>query len=155
MEENFQRSVDFVLMWECEWDEDAGGTIFGVTKKWWPEDFEKMLPMNSEDRRIYAIEFYYREFWSKNGCRTLDWPLDIIVFDTAVNQGSSMALDLLNDACLICSCGNWKDYLLRRIQKYVSLKGQVQEGWLNRVLEGWPDKPGLYRLIREMKGGAK
>lgn len=141
MTETFPKAVAFVLKWE-KWKSnipgDKGGpTIWGVSSYWFPEDYKKMVGMSMEESREYAKEFYRREFWNQTGCDGWEWPLDILVFNCAVNQGKKLAISLLAR-----SKDDWRDYLFRQMQAYVNIKGQVMEGWLNRTIE-------LYRTIKE------
>jgi len=58
----------------------------------------------------------------------------MIVFDSAVNLGKERAKSLLAEA------KGWEDYLLLRIEKYLSYRKKYPQfifGWLNRVIDLW------------------
>lgn len=119
---------------------DPGGkTRFGISEKWFPHDYALVANMGEADAKAYAEEFYERAFWTPMGCDTFAHPLDIMVFDAAVNQGKAAA-----QACLYFT-HNWRDYLLCRIQKYAETKNEelFLKGWDDRILTLW----NKYRLV--------
>lgn len=118
---------------------DRGGmTIWGISERWFPEDVKKMKNMTVEDAKEYAKEFYRVNFWMKLDCDTLPYPLDIIVFDTAVNCGLNVAKKILSQVG-----GNWRDYIFRRMFYYLLVtktrenQNTFLKGWLNRCLSLW------------------
>jgi len=130
MRSNWPIALEFVLNHEGGYwlDPKGGETNFGISKRWHPNvDIKNLTPEK-------AAEIYLNEYWTPAGCDNLQWPFDIMAFDTAVNQGAYRAEELLDNAL------NWHDYLMKRIKRYVDLKGQVMEGWINRVYD-------LYSLI--------
>lgn len=141
MDTTFLRAVEFAFRWEKYYSnnsKDPGGeTIWGVSSRWFPEEVKVMKKMTEAEAREYAKEFYRREFWNRLNCDNLSYPFDWIIFDTAVNQGMVPAKQLFAHAQ-----GDFKDFLLQRIFRYVALPGQVLEGWINRV-------ESLYKEIRE------
>ncbi len=132
MDPNFKKCMAFVLKMEGGyWDDPSGGpTKFGISQKWHPKVDVKNLTIEQ------AIEIYYTEYWLPNDCDVWEWPTCLLVFDTAVNQGAAVARRLQHEST------DWRDFLFRRIRAYVDLKGQVMEGWLNRVL-------ALYEFIKK------
>ena len=141
MTDNFSRAVEFVLKWE-KWKSndpnDRGGkTIWGVASRWYPQEVAMMEKMTEADSRAFAVEFYRKKYWEAVGADKLPYPLDMCAFDCSVNQGVGLARSILAK-----SDGDWREFLLRRIERYVSLPGQVMEGWLNRVND-------LRKIIRE------
>jgi len=117
---------------------DKGGyTIWGVSERYFPEDVKNMAEMNSEASRQYALNFYKREFWDKLGCDNLEFPLNIIAFDTSVNCGIHTAKKFLNET------KDWKDYLFKRIMYYSILVREKPDkivflrGWINRCVSLW------------------
>lgn len=130
MSNNFDRSIAFVLKHEGGYvndPRDAGGeTNYGISKRAYPELDIKALTV------VEATEIYRRDYWQKAGCDALDWPLCLVVLDTAVNMGVGKAQDF-NDRAL-----NWSDYLFMRIEHYVGLNQPAfLRGWINRCLDLW------------------
>ena len=134
----FEKAVNFVLKWEGGYSNtpnDPGGeTKYGISKRSYPDVDIKNLTLEQ------AKEIYRRDFWRAGGCDNLEFPLDAVVLDTAVNCGVERAKKFLGEA------SDWKDYLLRRVQYYTRLKGAryFLKGWVNRVVD-------LYNMIKESK----
>ena len=81
----FEDALKFVLKWEGGYSNDpndpGGETKFGISKRSYPNLDIKNLTLKQ------AKEIYFQNYWLKAGCDKLTSPLDIIVFDTAVNMG--------------------------------------------------------------------
>jgi lysozyme family protein len=131
VKENFQKSLDFVLRWEGEYSFDpadpGGETHWGISKRAYPAMDIKNLT------RTQAQEIYFHDYWLRAGCDDLPWPMDIIVFDTAVNMGIPRAKTLFQDSI------DWKEYLFMRIGAYTLIVQprtlKFLKGWINRVLD--------------------
>ena len=131
----FEVALNFVLKWEGGYvndPRDSGGeTKFGISKKAYPNLDIKNLTQQQ------AGEIYRSDYWEKAGCEGISTPLNLVVFDTAVNCGVKKAGEMLK----FCG-GEWVDYLFLRVAHYVSLNKSVYlRGWLNRVID-------LYKLCR-------
>jgi len=127
LESDFERAVEFVLKWEGGYvkDDPGGETNFGISKNSYPE-------LDISSLTVEQVKpIYYQDYWLKAGCDELNQPLDIIVFDTAVNMGVSKAKEFLEES------SDWKDYLFLRIEFYTeSSKSNVYlRGWINRVVD--------------------
>ena len=139
MKENFEEAIKFILKWEGGYTNDpndpGGETNFGISKRSYPHEDIKNMTIKR------AKEIYYQNYWLKAECDKLPTPLDVIVFDTAVNCGRSRAKEFM-----LSSLG-WQDYLFRRIEFYAGLKTAKYylRGWVNRVID-------LYHLIKDIKG---
>lgn len=137
MQDNFQRSLEFVLAHEggekvTKNPHDPGGTTkWGISQRAYPHlDIESLT-------REQAEGIYYADYWHKAGCDDIPWPMDCILFDTAVNLGVSGALKILDGSDSPVS------FLFRRARKYVSLKKPMfLGGWINRVID-------LYEFTRQ------
>ena len=73
-------------------DPDGGLTNFGISQKQNPDVDVAHL---TRDR---AIIIYHNRYWVTMHCDVMRWPLNFLVFDTAVNQGPRSAADLLQQA---------------------------------------------------------
>lgn len=124
---DFDKAVEFTLEWEGGYtndlDDPGGETNWGISKKAHPDlDIFNLT-------REQAVEIYREEYWKGAFCDTYSWPLNLVIFDTAVNCGVGRTLDWLLYA------DNWKDLLLRRINHYVKLNNKKYlQGWLNRCM---------------------
>ena len=141
MKENFNLALGFVLRWEggyCNHPSDPGGeTNFGISKRAYPDVDIKALT------KFEAGQIYRKDYWDKIGGDDLPWPMDICVFNCAVNCGRGRAILFQNGAY------NWQDFLLRQIAHYVSLSTAKEflRGWIARTIDLWrmiktqPPKP--------------
>jgi lysozyme family protein len=139
MNKIFPQAIKFVLSWEGGYSNDSkdpgGETNFGISKRTYPDLDIKNLTKEQ------AIEIYRRDYWGKAGCDYLQWPMDMIVFDTAVNLGVSAALKLAQKNMIPI------DYLFARIKYYAGLKGAAiyLSGWVNRVTALYSEIKGAHK----------
>jgi len=134
MTSNFQRCVDFVID-ELEGGDslvvDTGGaTRYGISSRGNPDVNVRELS------RTGAEEIYRKRYWEPLNCDTLAWPMDLIVFDTAVNQGPAFAHALASDP------GDYLEALMLRVERYAQSASDASRrvyfrGWINRVLKVW------------------
>ncbi len=128
MKTDLEQALDFVLKWEGGYVFDpldpGGETNFGISKRAYP-----MLDVKSLTREE-AADIYRHDYWDKAGCEGLSWPLDMVVFDTAVNLGVRRALEFLSRT------GVWQGYIIERIDYYNKLnKRRYMHGWINRAVD--------------------
>lgn len=131
MNDNFDKALAFVLKWEGGYsndpDDPGGETNFGIDKRSHPNIDVKNLTIDQ------AREIYKTEYWFNCDCQRKEWPLDIIVFDTAVNMGQKRAGILYQENPI------WQDFLIARIAYYLKIsdktKGKFLKGWMNRVVD--------------------
>ncbi len=142
MRENFDRTMDFVLKWEGYKSDDpadpGGRTIFGISAKAHPIEVAEMWDLPKEEALAKAKEIYLSDYWIPTDCDNLEYPMDLIVMDVAVNMGVGRSNEFKSQA------EDWKEYLLIRIQYYMKLKDKYPRfiiGWLNRVVN-------LYNYVR-------
>ncbi len=127
MKTDLERALDFVLKWEGGYVNDpkdpGGETKYGISKRAFP-----MLDIKDLTRGE-AADIYRHEYWEKAGCDGLSWPMNMVVFDTAVNLGVGRALDMLSRSRL------WRDYIIERIAYYNRLNNRRYiHGWINRAI---------------------
>lgn len=130
---DFERCVAFVLEREGGYindPSDSGGeTKFGISKKNNPSENIKALTIER------AKEIYKKRYWDQAGCESLDWPMNLVVFDTAVNMGVGRANGFKVQtqdpvAYLELRTEFYKSLAKRRPKDLKFLKG-----WLRRVAE--------------------
>lgn len=133
---NFDSAFDFVVSPEVEGeysndpDDPGRETKWGISKRAYPHLVIKNVSL-ADAKRIYL-----EDYWIKAGCDNLPSPLDICVFDCAVNQGVARAVHILADSA------TWQEYLLNRLTFYQRLGNRkFFSGWCNRVIN-------LYNRVR-------
>ena len=131
---DFDKCFDFLCKWEGWYSNDSsdfgGETILGISKNYWPEDFEVVKALPDNQKIGYARNFYEVNFWLHFNCDLYEYPLCLIIFDSRVNSGKSFYTD----------GDEWWDILFKRIKHH---NKRVQEnatqlkflrGWINRCL---------------------
>ena len=145
---NYEMAFEFTLKWEGEksYDKYGGETYFGITKRYFPKQYTTISKMEQvEDKVKYAKEFYKKNFWDKYHCNEVDYPLDILIFDTAVNipkaikKGYKVLSDLSSQekSAIVFLTMRIFEYL-KRVNKNKG-KRKFLRGWLNRC-KSWYDK---------------
>jgi len=126
---DFDRAIAFVFKWEGGYVNDprdpGGETHWGISKRAYP-----MLDIKDLQKEE-AADIYRHDYWEKSGADKLMWPLNLVVFDTAVNMGVRRAKDMLEEY------PHWKDYIIERIAHYARLRNfsVYGRGWINRVID--------------------
>lgn len=122
---------------------DPGGeTKFGISKAAYPN-------VDIQNLTIEQAQYYYqRDYWNPVLADKLPSPLDLYVFDAAVNQGVGRAIRILQEACKIPVDGyiggqtlaaaahlQPKMYLAQRVLHYVQDSDWDTEGkgWMMRL----------------------
>lgn len=124
----FDELVEFIFLKEGGYVNDPNDpgreTKYGISKRAYPnEDIKNM----TKER---AREIYRRDYWNKLNLDEVEFPMNLIMFDTAVNMGITAAKQLEGIS------SSWEDYLFRRIEYYsrlITAKFYLR-GWVNRVL---------------------
>ena len=126
---------------------DSGGlTKFGISQKSFPTlDIANLTLQGAKD-------IYYLDYWLAAKCDLLPYPLSAFVFDAAVNQGTSMAKKMLQEAARVKADGvigpvtldavkNDPDiahkFMTERALRYFGTSGfyRFGHGWLNRIFK--------------------
>lgn len=130
---DFQRSVDFVID-KLEGGQqlvtDPGGrTRYGISSRSHPNiDIIEL-------KREQAVEIYRNDYWDVCGCDKYPWPMDLIIFDAAVNQGTAYAQLLGSTA------SDYIEALLLRVERYAEVANNNPSrrryllGWINRLMK--------------------
>lgn len=128
---DFRQALTFVLKWEGGYvndpDDPGGETKWGISKHAHPElDIYNLTP--EQCARIYVDDY-----WMPAGCDGMDFPLNVVVFDTAVNVGVNRAVQWARGST------NADEYLDKKKAYYVGLVNsnpvmrKYLRGWLNRL----------------------
>jgi len=145
----FYKAVTRVFRWEGGYSNDphdrGGETNYGISKSAYPNlDIKNLTPSG-------AREIYRRDYWDKCNCDKMPYPVALIVFDSAVNQGASTAARMLQK-CLdveidgvigpqtIEACkrpGTVIKFAAERIYRYTHCSGWERYGigWTRRVAD--------------------
>jgi lysozyme family protein len=96
MKTNFKKALNAVLVFEGGYVNDpsdpGGETKFGISRRSYPDlDIKKLTKKT-------AGEVYRPDYWDACRCDDLPGGVDLIVFDTAVNQGPRFAVRSLQTA---------------------------------------------------------
>jgi hypothetical protein len=129
---NFQKCVDIVIGLEGgdRIISDLGGaTRWGISGRSHPGiDIQNLT-------RDEAVALYRKEYWDECRCEALPWPMDLVVFDTAVNQGPSYARGMTTGTT------DYAEVLLRRVERYTDIAErhpatrEYFRGWINRIVK--------------------
>lgn len=127
---DFDRAMDFVLKWEGGFvdhpDDPGGATNYGISSAAHGLTYQQVKDLSIDQ----AKKIYHQQYWLAAGCDKLDWPMNLIVFDTAVNMGVSRATTWLKGKPAP------DDYIAQRMRHYISLTElwpTFGRGWMNRV----------------------
>jgi lysozyme family protein len=108
---------------------DSGGaTRFGISSRAHPG---LDIPNLSREQ---AIEIYKRSYWDEIGADKHPWPMNLVLFDAAVNQGAPYA------EALAMSAVDYVEALLMRVERYTDiakknpLLRKYHYAWVNRVV---------------------
>lgn len=149
----FKPAVGFVLAEEGGYVNDpkdpGGETKYGISKRQYPHLNIKNLTVDD------ATEIYYRDYWAK--LPKMPEPLDILMFDAAVNCGHSNAVKFLQRVVRVADDGHWgpksqaafdrypiarrlEDYQAERGYYYAQLHGTNERfgrGWMRRLMRSF------------------
>lgn len=148
---NFETAVNLTLEKEgilSDHKDDAGGlTKYGISQAAYPSlDIASLTKAD-------AIAIYKRDYWDKAQCEEIPYPLDIMLFDTAVNHGVTKAVKILQESLGItadgvigqetraaaCQAKNsiYTVFMINRLYAYTEAKSwpTFREGWKNRLVQ--------------------
>ncbi|WP_181708716.1 glycosyl hydrolase 108 family protein [Chthonobacter rhizosphaerae] len=116
----------------------GGATIFGISSKYWPEDFALVKSLvdqgRTDEAEAYTRDFYKKNFWDASGAENASPEMQPLIFDAAVNHGVGAAKRMF------ASAGSDPTAFLDARQGYMDQIVQndpsqavFQQGWQNRV----------------------
>lgn len=117
MRENFDKAFELTIGLEGhptnDKDDPGGFTIWGLAQKYHPE-------ISAMTTISYAKKVYLEEYWLPAGCDDVQFPMDICLFDAAVNPQNDPNLpDSGNKELLNLKPDNWQEFLLMRMCRYM------------------------------------
>jgi lysozyme family protein len=129
--QDFKRSMEFTLKWEGGWvndpDDPGGETKWGISKRSYPDLDIKNL---SEQE---AVNIYLKDYWFEAGCDSVSYPMNLVVFDSAVNCGVATAKKWMRES------EGPEEVIELRKSYYINLAmrkpamSKFLKGWLNRI----------------------
>lgn len=126
-DKEFAKCVAFILEREGGYVKDpkdpGGETKYGISKKAFPDLNIRILTKEE------ASEIYYNKYW-RFVADKLPWPLNLVMFDCAVNQGTGKAKKYL----AMCK-DDYKKFIEYRRQDYITLAEKTL--WAKRFIKGW------------------
>jgi lysozyme family protein len=114
----------------------GGATNQGVTQRVYDAYRTKHGHPLRPVRQLEADEahtIYAASYWTPAGCDALPWPLNAVVFDTAVHSGVTKARSLLTrtqDASIYLDL---RELFLRRLVEEKPKLAVFKRGWLARI----------------------
>jgi len=145
---SFETAVEFVLEQEGDYSDDPNdpgkATNFGISSAAYPDIDVKKL--TRED----AIGLYRKDYWDRCKCGELPEGLATVLFDSAVNQGATSAIRMLQQGLGVTADGvigpvtieaSWKkpgivaEMVARRMVSYGSIPQFTRYGlgWSRRL----------------------
>ena len=146
---DFDRAFDLLMESEGGYSDDpldpGGETNFGISKRAYPKEDIQFLTMER------AKEIYRRDYWDAIRADDLPYPINILIFDAAVNQSKKAAVRMLQEALKIkqdgvigqqtikaavaAPDGVCADFLSIRAVRYANTAnfGRFGRGWMRRL----------------------
>lgn len=134
--DSFDKAFEIVIGFEGGYSNDSndpgGETKHGISKRYNPDVDIKNLTLEG------AKQIYLERYWILSGADHALYPLDICLFDGAVNPQRGGNAEILDK-----KPSNWYEFLLMRAARYMdNSKPLFVKGHIFRVLR-------LYNLIKE------
>ena len=129
MQDNFEKALEFTLPHEGvhSYDQQGGDTRYGLAR-----NFHEDIPQAEWDNLTLdqAKAIYRSQYWNELHCDDLPFPLDVIVFDSAVNPGTGAA------ARFLAVTADHETYIYLRIQHYLKhSEPQYKAGLIQRCVD--------------------
>ena len=117
-------------------------TIWGLSQVFNPE-------VNEDTTIEQAKEIYLNKYWIPAGCDESPYPMDICLFDGAVNPQKGGNKELMNQ-----KPENWQEFLLLRMVRYMEHSKEIYvKGHVFRVLRLFQKINKDVRGIEQLKAG--
>lgn len=127
----FMKCMKFILEAEGGYvddPEDPGGeTKYGISKRAFPGEDIKHLTVER------ACQLYFDNYWVLSGANSFDWPLDLVVLDSAVLDGVGLSRTLVSQ-----SEKDYKKMIELRWSRYNFLV--LKKPALKKFLKGWQNR---------------
>lgn len=113
--DNFNKIISLILEIEGGYvfdkNDPGGETKYGISKKTFPELDIKNLTIDE------AKTIYFKDFWIKIRADEFNGPLKYLIFDSAINQGRSGAVKILQKTLGATETGVIDDQLISKANR--------------------------------------
>lgn len=127
MQTSFNKVMNFILEIEGGYVNDpndpGGETNYGISKRSYPNVDIKRLTESK------AREIYERDYWRKFHCDVLSYPLDMCVFDAAVQHRPEIV------RAMVDRNADYRDFILDRLDYYIEISRKNVA--LQKFFRGW------------------
>ena len=132
MNARFDKMFPWLMQWEGEVfendpDDPGGATKFGIDQRSHPKEDIRNL---TKDR---AKQIYLDEYWSKNKCEYMAFPVGEVVFNCCVNCGAGRARQLLAQSHNALEFIENQEAFYRRLVEQRPASKKYLKGWLARM----------------------
>lgn len=121
------------------------GTKYGISAAAYPNLDIKNLSIDD------VVPLYYQDYWTPVSADLLHWPLNLFVFDAAINQGVDASIKMLqgvlqlkqdgiigrNTKAAMAKATDWNavEFMTARALRYTGTRNfdKYGRGWLNRL----------------------
>lgn len=162
----FYAAVELILRHEGGFVDDpkdpGGATKYGISNRSHPVDRDGDGDIDADDAKLITVEearnIYYENYWLPLRCNEYNWSIALCTFDSAVNQGCSAAIKMLQKAAGVTVDGDFgqktlsavqrigaerlvRDFQSLRIERYCGLvikrpdMSKFLYGWIRRTME--------------------
>lgn len=146
-ETDFKTALRFVLSWEGGYtndpDDPGGATNLGIIQTEYDEYRKRKQLAKQSVRQITSAEaedIYRNKYWFPSLANEKPWPVCLVFFDTAVNQGlGAMAEIRVKTANEMDALKRCRAICAERKRRYIGLTVRrprmlkFLKGWLNRL----------------------
>jgi lysozyme family protein len=132
---DLRKALEFVLKWEGMYvnniSDPGGETKWGISKRAYPSlDIKNLTPEQ-------ALNIYVEDYWKAAGCGDYPFPLNVAIFDTAVNCGVGRAKRWTKEASK--EGGSTMTVVSRLLEQrklyYLDLSNS--KNWAKKFVKGW------------------
>jgi lysozyme family protein len=153
--EKFNKLIPFIYAHEGYKSNDAadlgGLTIWGIARRFYPAEVDKMNLMDKEAAKAVAAEIYYRNYWKPLECDNYYDKVALALFDSAVNCGTQKVQSWITEIAKRFGTNpvvlTAHDIIFIRQQFYLDIcaRNPTQKvflaGWMQRTLDIWNYRP--------------
>jgi len=154
---DFEKALPIILGVEGDYSDDkadpGGKTRYGITEA--EARGHGYTGEMSELPLFLAQDIYRQSYWDACRCDEMPWPLNLYVFDAAVNQGPGTAIKMLQQCLDITPDGKvgpitiaktkprnkWREsrFMACRAMRYQGTRNydKFGMGWLTRLFQVW------------------
>lgn len=127
---NYEECLKFVLRWEGGFVDDpldrGGATNRGVTQAVYDEwrerkHYDTRSVREIEDGEVYQI--YLEQYWKPSRCPALDAPMNLALFDAAVQHGTARAIKWLQEILTVPVDGHFGPRTMAACDDYEASHG--------------------------------